>query len=234
MIVENGGFKFDCNSRTEQKRAATLFTKEAGTIEWLKSHAKPGSVFYDIGANVGVYTVVAGVLGSKVYAFEPHKVNAESLRKNIALNGIDATVMQIALGGHDGTVMFNYRTLEAGSSGSQAGHTNSEDGIPFDPCLSEEVQIRRLDGLKIEKPDFIKLDVDGNELDILFDMGTVLRRGVSSVQVEIHPRDDAAICGYMASCGYALDHRHYTASGKAKLASGAKTVTHNAVFRWIG
>jgi len=231
LKISNGGFSFECNSRTEEKRAKTLFTKEPGTIEWLNVHAKPGAVFYDIGANIGVYTVVAGVLGAKVHAFEPHKVNASSLRKNIALNGIDATVHEIALGGYDGKVTFNYRTMEAGSSGSQAWHTKSEDGVSFQPCLSEVVEMRRLDGMGLERPDFIKIDVDGNELEILKAIGNT---GAKSIQVEIHPRDDEAICAYMTSCGYALDHRHYTASGKAKLAQGATSVTHNAVFKWIG
>src|SRR5437879_5933266 len=51
-------------------RARTLFSKEPETIEWIRSFG-PDDVFYDIGANVGIYSIFAGVRCRKIYAFEP-------------------------------------------------------------------------------------------------------------------------------------------------------------------
>ena len=55
-----------------------MFVKESGTCEWIKNDIGPGDVFFDIGANIGIYSILAanrvGKTG-KVYAFEPHSGN---------------------------------------------------------------------------------------------------------------------------------------------------------------
>ena len=61
-IIEIGEYKFAYDNAIEYFRAQTLFTKEEGTIAWLQRELKPGDVFYDVGANVGCYTIVAAKL----------------------------------------------------------------------------------------------------------------------------------------------------------------------------
>src|SRR5437660_1506562 len=69
-----------------QWRVQTLFTKEPGTIDWIESFA-PGEVFVDVGANIGIYSLYAGVAaGAEVYAFEPESQNYAELYRNILLN----------------------------------------------------------------------------------------------------------------------------------------------------
>lgn len=236
MLVKSGNYSFDCSSAQEEKRARTLFVKESGTIAWLEENSRPGAVFFDVGANIGIYSVVAGVRGSRVHAFEPHSVNFERLKKNLTLNGVDFVAHKVGLGDTDHEGTLNYRSLEAGTSGSQVGHNRSESGEEFTPLKSEPVEVRRLDSMRLEQPDFIKIDVDGNEIQVLMGMVETLGSGVQSVQIEIHPRDDADITNLMRRLGYALSHRHHTTSGKAKINLGADplSVTHNAVFKWIG
>ncbi|WP_079892107.1 FkbM family methyltransferase [Halorubrum lacusprofundi] len=60
-------------------------------------------MYYDIGANVGVYTCFAGQHADRVVAFEPHEGTATRLRENVDLNDIDVTVYQTAVADYEGT-----------------------------------------------------------------------------------------------------------------------------------
>ena len=69
-------------------RARTLFTQEPETPEWI-DRMKPGAALWDVGANVGTYTVyVAVARQAKVVAFEPSVFNLEFLARNINNNDI--------------------------------------------------------------------------------------------------------------------------------------------------
>jgi len=61
-------------------------------------------MYYDIGANVGVYTCFAGQHADRVVAFEPHEGTATRLRENVDLNDIDVTVYQTAVADYEGTI----------------------------------------------------------------------------------------------------------------------------------
>jgi hypothetical protein len=64
--------------------------KEAETIDWIATFFKEGDIFFDIGANVGAYSLVASKFYNgkiMIYAFEPGFANFVQLCKNILLNG---------------------------------------------------------------------------------------------------------------------------------------------------
>jgi hypothetical protein len=69
-------------------RAETLLTKEPETIAWLNYYTSKGGTFYDVGANIGVYSLYAAIKNPQlsVYAFEPVKNNFISLLNNKKLN----------------------------------------------------------------------------------------------------------------------------------------------------
>ena len=67
----NNKIKFSIKNSSTYFRGTTLFTKEPITIEWIKSFKK-NSIFFDIGANIGVYSLYAALYSEvKVYSFEP-------------------------------------------------------------------------------------------------------------------------------------------------------------------
>jgi FkbM family methyltransferase len=71
---------------------------------------RPGDLFFDIGANIGSYTVLgAGAAGATTWSFEPDPDTARHLRRNIALNGLErrVTVHELALGPEAGEVTFS-------------------------------------------------------------------------------------------------------------------------------
>jgi FkbM family methyltransferase len=239
QIIKTDGLIFECETDIERSRAETLLTKEPGTIEWLRTLPE-GAIFYDVGANIGAYTLFAarqvGPRG-RVYAFEPHIINARSLLRNVAANGFTdrVRILTCALGDSDDVYPFCYRALEAGSSGSQLGHCTDENGKTFEPVLVEMKHVARADRLPrhLDLPQYVKIDVDGNDLIVLGGMAGLLQHAPPvSVQVEVHKDNLAGIEKFMNQHDYILASRHYTANGQRAIAKGAEplAIPHNAIY----
>ncbi len=245
--LNDNGFRstYLCTTKWDAKRVMSLWVKEEGTMRWIESEAKPGSVFMDIGANVGVYSIAAAHRvgpGGKVYSFEPHRFNAATLMQNVMLSSLNerVTIFTSPVSDRPGVIRFNYVSLKSASSGSQLGHTNiAGKDRNFDPVASEMMSAVSVDWLidqkVIEPPTLVKIDVDGNEPMILRGMRGLLSgpNKPKAVQVEINIGQDALINSFMNECGYRLDGRHFTPSDETKLKKGAsfEQISHNAIFR---
>ena len=99
--------------------------KEPWTIAWIESCLAPGEVLFDIGANTGVYSLLAAKLHGpelKIVAFEPAFANYADLNRNLVLNGVEAQVVPLpyALSDADRLLSFGFRNLEAGSASDRA------------------------------------------------------------------------------------------------------------------
>jgi len=156
--------------------------KEPHTIRWIEGFA-PGDVFYDVGANVGAYSLVAAkrFAGSvAVYAFEPAFVNFSQLNRNILLNGCVKTITPFAVALSDRTAVlpFNYQDVTPGGSLHALGDARDHRGTRFAPSVSQAVLSFRLDDLvrqfAIPAPSHLKIDVDGIELSVLKGAGSLL------------------------------------------------------------
>jgi FkbM family methyltransferase len=123
---------------------------------------RSGEHFVDVGANVGSYTVLAGVVGAKVTAVEPIPSTFRQLADNVILNGLSERVQchNIGLSASNGVLRFtaNLDTV------NHVLATNEE--VP-----AIEVPVMRLDDLPAladsMNPIMIKLDVEGHELAVL-------------------------------------------------------------------
>jgi FkbM family methyltransferase len=136
-----------------------------GTYEYDKQQVicrtvRPNSVFYDIGANVGFYSLLASKLVKcgKVFAFEPLPRNLRYLRRHLELNRTaNADVFPLAISDVVGTSFFQEE--ETGYMGKL-----STDG-------GQTVPTTTLDALVFEQgfapPDYIKMDIEGAELNAL-------------------------------------------------------------------
>ncbi|MDP3859305.1 MAG: FkbM family methyltransferase [Stagnimonas sp.] len=236
--------KFLCRSDIEVWRVKSAATKEAGTVAWIGEELGAGDVFCDIGANIGLYTLMAasrvGARGA-VYAFEPHAANFQSLLRNIAANNFGGFVRPFSCALHDseGVFDFNYQSFTAGSSMSQLGATRDGEEREFLPVVREAKLSTTLDRLVQEgamrPPTHIKLDVDGNELPILRGMRQrlVASDRPRSLQVEVNQRYRDELMRFLGECGYRQYHRHDTADGLRQIAEGRdkELVAHNALFR---
>jgi FkbM family methyltransferase len=93
-----GPLKFVLLGRGAGIRAMCVLTKQPATIQWIESF-RPDSVFWDVGANVGVYALYAALRGdARVVAFEPAAVNFFLLAANCEANGLDAKVDCLLIG----------------------------------------------------------------------------------------------------------------------------------------
>lgn len=138
-------------------------TKEPWTYQWIRAAIRPGEVLYDIGANVGGYSLIALCRGATVVAFEPHHENFRELCRNVSLNGLQAqaTLIPLALSDRRGAL----RNPDfAGSAGQSMTLEDNESG-PVSIIADRLDDIRRDCALPL--PNHIKVDVDGFELKVL-------------------------------------------------------------------
>lgn len=245
IVIQDGAesYVFFCENSVEQWRATTLLTKEAGTVDWIKTYVQPGHVFLDVGANIGLYTVLAAKRVGReglVYAFEPHLGNAFRLMQNVRANAIEDQVKVLSVALHDtnGFVDFNYNAEISGSSMSQLGSRRDSEEREFDAVLREYKCAVTVDSLiasgAMRPPQHVKIDVDGNELFVLKGMHALLG-GTSrplTVQVEINRRYKDDVIRMMREAGYGNGVRHDTQSGLKKIQAGndPDDIAHNLVF----
>ena len=235
-------YRFKPKTRMEVFRYTTFFSKEKGTLKWLDDNIKPNSILFDVGANVGLYSIYAAKkhIDVKVYAFEPHKINFATLLENITLNDLEDSVRPLSFALNDVVGFFdlNYNSMESGASMTQLGHTKLPHDRDFKPKMSELVYSLSVDELiatgKVQQPTLIKIDVDGNEISILKGMKSLLTSSLppKSIQIEINPGERNDVVHFMSTCGYVLDHKHFTKSGQVAFVNNKPLdeIPHNAVF----
>jgi len=202
-----------CTWRTE-----TFSTKEPETLEWIDALPE-GAVLWDIGANVGLYSVYAARRrGSRVFAFEPSVFNLELLARNVALNEVQdrVTLVPIALSDASQFSTMRLTTTEWGGALSTFGESFGWDGNEIRPVL-EYVTIGvsmtdAVEKLGIPDPDYVKMDVDGLEHFILKGGAAVLR-GVRGVLIEVNDnfREQAEQCsGLLSAAGLTLKEKRHS------------------------
>jgi FkbM family methyltransferase len=194
MRVKRNGkqYLFSCPSLFTKWRADTFFTKEPETIEWIDGF-REGEILFDIGANIGQYSIYAAKRGIKVLAFEPESQNYALLNKNIFLNCLEDKVMclNVALSSRDSLDYIYIPTFQAGGAMNCFGATKDWNCQDFNPEFKQGVISYSLDSF-IERysgyfPAHIKIDVDGIEPEIVAGAEKTLRdQRLKSVLIEIN------------------------------------------------
>ena len=237
-------YRFRCTNLWQYLRCAGMLSKEPGTCAWIAEYVQPGEVFYDVGANIGIYTILAAKRvgpGGTVVSFEPHGPTFASLLDNIVINGAQEIVKpcNFALHHEEGFFPFNYHSNTAGTSNSQLATRRSAHESTFAPTVSEMKYATTLDALvdagRLPTPHHVKIDVDGNEMLILRGMARLLERHdrPRSIQVEMNQREKEEIEPFLGAHGYELAQKHYSRSGQKKIAKGEdpEAYAYNAIFR---
>jgi FkbM family methyltransferase len=183
--------RFSVPNRLNDYRIQTFATKEPATLEWIEN-IPPGSVLWDVGANIGLYSIYAAMAQKcKVFAFEPSVFNLELLARNIALNNLQESVciVPIALSDNIGTSMFKMSNTEWGGALSTFGQSFNQDGEELRQVFEYQTLGLSMDDarvlLKIPQPQYLKMDVDGIEHFILRGGMNTLSQ-VESVLIEIN------------------------------------------------
>ena len=200
-------------SDAERKWRVHACRKEPWTVEWLERHSQPGSVLYDVGANVGAFSLIAAMCspGVKVVAFEPGYATYAHLCDNIVLNGCQDRIIPVPVPLWSATKMvsFKYRSLEAGQSRHAMRelkqHRSRKDRY------EQPVFAFRLDDLVTQfglpAPTHLKLDVDGAEVEVLKGAGRTLRSpGLLSLLVEYDEQLTEPVTRLLAEAGFEMSH----------------------------
>lgn len=167
---------------------------------------RPGHVFYDVGANVGYFTLVAARMvgdAGRVIAFEPVPGCADAVRRNAALNELThVTVREEALGDRVGRAELQV-VAEASWSVLSEVHTHAAARELL------EVDVTTVDALvhagTIPPPDVVKLDVEGAELLAIEGMRETIAAHRPTLICEVHGAG-AAFADLVEGLGYPTYH----------------------------
>lgn len=136
------------------KHTCGAIPRELNVLKTLTALATPNSIFVDVGAHVGFYTVRMAKLCKHVHAIEPNPESADILRKNLELNKINnVTLHQVACGDKN-----EEKTLYMASECSTLYERSGRSQV--------NVHVRRLDEL-VSHCDIVKIDVEGWEEKVM-------------------------------------------------------------------
>ena len=186
-----GTISFFCPSEISEWRAKTFFTKEPETIEWIDG-LNDGGVFWDIGANVGTYSLYAALRGLSILAFEPSPSNYYVLSKNIEINKMDEKISAYCVALNNVTKLdsFYMANTELGGALNSFGEARDWQGKVYKASLKQAMVGFSIDDFIKQFnplfPNHIKIDVDGIEDSIIKGANNTLRNGrLKSVLIEL-------------------------------------------------
>lgn len=187
--------------------------KEPDTLDWL-DRMEQGSCYFDIGANIGQYSIYpAKKFGDslRIFAFEPQSSNYASLNRNIYLNGLKDRIYAycVGIGGKSGFDKLYVPKFVPGGNRSQLGQESLE------AMRSPTTHIQGMFGVTLDDlcekwgfpfPNYVKIDVDGIEIQILKAATKVLQNpALRSVIVELGTEaEQQEACQIMQSAGMKL------------------------------
>ena len=190
---EKVNLKFYSPNRLNYFRINTFFSKEPETLGWIDQF-ESDSVFFDVGANIGLYSCYAAKKKNcQVFSFEPSVFNLDLLAKNIHLNSLSKKVVIVPnpLTNINKISEFNMSTIEAGGALSTFGETYTHDGTEIKKSFNYNVPGTTLDEtisfFKLPQPKYLKIDVDGIEHLIIEGADQTLN-SVQSILVEVNDK----------------------------------------------
>jgi FkbM family methyltransferase len=204
-------------------RAQTFFTEEPQTVVWLDK-LRPDDVYWDIGANVGLYAIYAAKFRRcKTVAFEPESQNYALLVENIVLNGVSANCLPaiIAVADRSEVSKLRVRYITKGGAFNMFQPGSAQDGETLPESFQAAQKYEQHQGFDqllfgcsvddlvskhgLPAPTHIKLDVDGLEPNIIAGAMETIKSGkVRSILVELNTKSaaDMAVPGLLAQYGF--------------------------------
>ena len=228
------GIMFNIPNKHCEWRIQTIYTKEPDTVTWIRS-MKPGEVFYDVGANIGLYTLLAAKQGLCVFSFEPESQNFSVLVRNLAMNTFDVPpvafpfcisdservdtlrLSSLIAGGscHSFASDLNYKRQEKEWAYKQGSVAFSLDTLVYE--------------LAMPQPTHIKIDVDGFEDKVLRGAERVLDHTQSVlVEMDSNNADHMGWKENLENHGFQVNEAEYEA---ARRKDGPFQGIGNIIFR---
>ena len=183
---------------------------EEGMNEALCRYLKPGDCFYDVGAHIGFYSLIAARLigqSGHIVAFEPDPGNAETVRENAAKNGFPGiSVVCAAISDRDEVVRF-HRSAQDGPS-RMSGMLIRENATEIQESEIIPCRAVSLDSFssRHETPNLVKIDVEGAELQVLEGARSLLRQKQPVLIIEVHDQQTLpSVRSLLSGVGYVVE-----------------------------
>lgn len=126
----------------------------------------PGSVVLDVGANVGIYTLLAAKRGARVFAIEADPNNVRLLRHHLDINGLTDRVTVFEMAATD-----RQQTITLYRDPTNSGHSNVFSGVDATSVPGDTI-----DSLDLPPVDVCKMDIEGAEANALRGMLSTIKR----------------------------------------------------------
>jgi FkbM family methyltransferase len=191
-VITIGGIRiiFEAFDQVTKGDFEHFFFNEPSKYSWF-ANITPSDVFLDIGANIGIYSILpAALVGCHVFSIEPLTINISTLRRNVERNGLADLVrpLHLALGSKRDTCRLYFEKERPGVANARLA---SENETTDTHC--EDVNQFTLDDLvttgTVAFPTHMKVDVDGQEASVVEGMHETLSdRRLRSIRIEIWPR----------------------------------------------
>jgi FkbM family methyltransferase len=178
-----------------------LGTYEHSKQKLFSATIQPNDVVYDLGANVGYYSLLASVLvgpHGHVFSFEPAPRNLGLLRRHLQLNRIEnCSVFDVAVSSSNGTARFDFGPdPHMGHLAGDSENTVSMRTVALDSLVASG---------QIKPPNLIKCDIEGGELDALTGAAETLSEYAPSIFLATHgPKVHEDCCNLLTHLGYHL------------------------------
>ena len=174
------------------------------------NHLKAGSCFYDVGAHIGYYSLVAArVVGQegRVVAFEPDPDNLAALRENLLRNVLPhVDVIPAAVWKHSGSVAFQRSASESPEISSRRGAVVGANAESIDSGRIE-VEAVSLDEIAQDyrPPTMIKIDVEGGEVEAIQGARRLIAHSRPILLIEVHHQAAATFLQSELQQNYRVD-----------------------------
>jgi len=178
--------------------------REGPVHDFVISHLRPGDLFVDVGANIGYYTILGSLIGSRVIAVEPIPSTVAVLRVNLKLNNMSYVTVIDKCGWYE----KGYVELKI-PLGSYYGLASAYYDR-YTECVKIKVECIKLDDIleKYDDIEIIKIDVEGAEYEVLRGLTKSLAK-TKYVIVEVS-RNTREILDFLRQHGFNIKKLRFT------------------------
>lgn len=162
--------KFVALDKESIYRTINRLYRERDEVEAILQNLNEDDVFYDIGANTGLYTCFASQVCSQVVAFEPYPPNLDELEKNAKLNQDSITIVDKALSNETTASTLSVPDEPTPGHGTAAIEAGTEEGEDIETVRGDEY----IQETSIPMPNIVKIDVEGAEFLVIDGLEDVL------------------------------------------------------------
>ena len=194
--ILNNEIKFFVPNNITYWRVKSLYQQEPDTINWIKNFKSKNIIFWDIGANIGIYSIYAAKVhkNSDIVSFEPSTSNLRVLSRNISINNLENQIKinQCALSDKKNVFeIFKETEFKEGYSMNSFGYDTDFEGKKIRSKQNYKIFGTSIDYILenkiLDMPNYLKIDVDGIEHKILEGASKLLSNNkVESILIEIN------------------------------------------------